>query len=92
MSLWNPHAFSVTGQPDPQVSPAALRVIGGVATPQQKAWAQGAFYQFCSRARLSMAPNPTEQGFLADGTRYRITVVGPQATMEIWPLGAMPVS
>lgn len=87
MSLWNPHAFSATGQPEPQVSPAALRVIGGVATPQQKAWAQGAFYQFCSRARLSMAPNPTEQGFLADGTRYRITVVGPQATMEIWPLG-----
>lgn len=87
MSLWNPHAFSVTGQPDPQVSPAALRVIGGIATPQQKSLAQGAFYQFCSRARLSMAPNPTEQGFLADGTRYRITVVGPQATMEIWPVG-----
>lgn len=87
MSLWNPYAFSATGQPEPQVSPAALRVIGGAATPQQKAWAQGAFYQFCSRARLTMAPNPTEQGFLADGTRYRITVVGPQATMEIWPLG-----
>lgn len=88
MSLWNPYAFSSTGQPEPQVSPAALRVIGAAATPQQKAWAQGAFHQFCSRARLSMVPNPTEQGFLADGTRYRITVVGPQATMEIWPLGA----
>lgn len=86
MSLWNPYAFSVTGQAMTPPSPPALRVLEGQATAQQLAMAQHAFAQFCTHTRLSAVPNPTEQGRLPDGTPYRIVVVGPQATMEIRPV------
>lgn len=85
MSLWSPYAFSVTGQPVGVVAPPALRVMGGPATAQQLAMAQQAYSNFCMQARLSVAPNPTAQGALPDGTRYTISVVGPQSVMTIWP-------
>lgn len=85
MSIWNPFAFTPTGQAMAPVAPPALRVIDGQATAQQLAHAQDAFYRFCASARLSAVPNPTEIGALPDGTRYRIVVVGPQTIMEIWP-------
>ena len=85
MSLWNPFAFGVTGQARAPESPPALRVYEGTLTAAQRQAAQGVYFQFLSRARLSAAPNPTEQGLLYDGSPYRIVVVGPQATMEIWP-------
>lgn len=89
MSLWNPFAFTPTGNPVAPQAPPSLRVMGGKqAAPQQIAYAQQVFHQFCSRARLSPAPNPTEMGRLPDGTPYRIVVVGPQTIMEIWPAGA----
>lgn len=84
MSLWNPYAFTPTGEPAATVAPPALRVLGGVATGQQLLHAQAAYYRFCVTARLSTVPNPTEQGYLPDGSRYHIVVVGPQATMTIW--------
>ena len=87
MSIWNPYAFTPTGQPVAPVAPPALRVIDGQATAQQLAHAQDAFYRFCASARLSAVPNPVETGRLPDGTRYRIVKVGPQTTMEIWPGG-----
>ena len=87
MSIWNPFAFTPTGQAMAPVAPPALRVIGGQATAQQLEHAQDAFYRFCASARLSAVPNPTEIGALPDGTRYRIVKVGPQTTMEIWPGG-----
>ena len=86
MSLWNPYAFTPTGQPVAPVAPPALRVIDGQATAQQLAHAQDAFYRFCASARLSAVPNPTEIGALPDGSRYRIVVVGPVATMFLWPV------
>lgn len=85
MSLWNPYAFGPTGAALPASAPPALRVIDGVATAQQLVMAQAAFHRFCTNARLSPVPNPTEQGVLPDGTRYRIVVLGPQTIMEIWP-------
>lgn len=87
MSIWNPFAFTPTGQAVAPVAPPALRVIDGQATAQQLAHAQDAFYRFCASARLSAVPNPTETGRLPDGTRYRIVTVGAQTTMEIWPGG-----
>ena len=87
MSLWNPYAFTPTGQPVAPVAPPALRVIGGQATAQQLTHAQDAFYRFCASARLSAVPNPAETGRLPDGTRYRIVTVGAQTVMEIWPGG-----
>lgn len=87
MSLWNPFAFTPTGQAMAPVAPPALRVMGEPATALQLAHAQDAFYRFCASARLSAAPNPTEIGALPDGSRYRIVVVGPVATMFLWPAG-----
>ena len=88
MSLWNPFAFTPTGQAMAPVAPPALRVIDGQATAQQLAHAQDAYYRFCASARLSAVPNPTEIGALPDGSRYRIVVVGSLATMEVWPVGS----
>lgn len=85
MSLWNPFALDVLGQPMAAVAPPALRVEGGQASPAQLAMAQQAFARFVSHARLSQAPNPTQIGKLADGTAYRIVSVAGQQIMQIWP-------
>lgn len=88
MSLWNPYAFSVTGQALAPVAPPALRAYGAEPTAEQRGMAQTVYVAFCSRVRLSAVPNPTEQGRLPDGTSYRITVLGPQTVMEIWPVSS----
>lgn len=85
MSLWNPYAFTPTGQPVAPVAPPALRVIDGEATAQQLAMAQQAFVQFSERARLSVVQNPVEAGQLPDGTPYKIIDVAGVRTMMIWP-------
>lgn len=85
--IWRAHTFGPTGQPIPPQAPPALRVEGGVeATAQQRAMAQVVFSQFCSMARLSLGQNPTRSGLLPDGTPYKITSVGPQTIMQIWPV------
>lgn len=81
--LWNPYAFSVTGQPVAPPAPPALRVYGGTATAEQLAAAQAAYARFCMHARLSHVPNPTEIGRLSDGSVYRIVVVGNTTIMEL---------
>lgn len=85
MSLWNPYAFTPTGQPVAPVAPPALRVIDGEATAQQLTMAQQAFVQFSERARLSVVPNPVEMGRLPDGTPYKIIDVAGVRTMMLWP-------
>ena len=84
--IWNPLVFNPVGNPEPAAAPPALRVYGE-ATPVQRAMAQAAFSNFCSQARLSAVSNPMTTGWLPDGSRYRIVVVGPQTVMEIWPQG-----
>lgn len=80
-NIWNPHAFGVTGQPvGPQVN--TLRVYGAEPTKEQLAMAQQTFAKFCMTERLSFAPNQTQQGFLPDGSKYRIVVVGNTRIME----------
>ena len=85
MSLWNPYAFTPTGQPVAPAAPPALRVIGGEATAQQLAMAQQAFVQFSMHSRLSSVPNPVEAGRLPDGTPYKIIDVAGARTMMVWP-------
>lgn len=81
-NIWNPHAFGVTGQPvGPQVN--TLRVYGAEPSKEQLAMAQQAFAKFCMTERLSFAPNQTQQGFLPDGSKYRIVVVGNTRIMEV---------
>jgi hypothetical protein len=87
MSLFDPFVFTVTGSPVGPTPPPELRVLGGEATPTQIQMAQQAFVQFCSRARLSVVPNPREAGRLPDGSRYEIVVVGKAKTMLLWPVG-----
>lgn len=87
--IWRAHTFGPTGLPIPPQAPPALRVEGGIeATAQQRAMAQVVFAQYCSMARLSLGPNPIQSGLLPDGTPYKITSVGPQTVMQIWPVGA----
>lgn len=85
--IWDPNAFTFTGQPLAPRSPAALRVLGAQATPTQRAMAQAAFSAFCTNSRLSPVPNPVENGRLPDGSPYKIQTVGPQTTMTLWPVG-----
>lgn len=85
--IWDPNAFTFTGQPLAPRSPAALRVLGAQATPTQRAMAQAAFSAFCTNSRLSSAPNPVENGRLPDGSVYKIQTVGPQTIMTLWPVG-----
>lgn len=86
MSIWNPYVFTPTGQPVPPSAPPALRVHGQASAAQITA-ARAVFHRFCSMARLSAAPNPCEIGRLPDGSSYRITVIGPVTTLELWPVG-----
>lgn len=81
-NIWNPYAFGVTGQPvGPQTN--ALRVYGAEPSKEQLAMAQQTFAKFCANSRLSLVPNPMEQGFLPDGSEYRIVVVGNTRIMEV---------
>ncbi|MBV7460632.1 MULTISPECIES: hypothetical protein [unclassified Acidovorax] len=88
MTLFDPYALTPTGDPVGPTPPPELRVIGGQATPAQRQMAQQAFVQFCTRARLSVVPNPRETGRLPDGSRYEIVVVGKAKTMLLWPVGS----
>ena len=88
MSLWNPYAFTPTGQRTSVSAPPALRCIGGKPTPAQLGMAQAAFAAFCGRSRVSFWQNPNEQGRLPDGTVYRIVSVGNQQIMQIWPMSS----
>lgn len=84
--IWRAHTFGPTGLPITPQSPPALRVEGGYeATVQQRNMAQVVFAQFCVTARVSQGSNPTQAGLLPDGTPYKITTVGPQTIMQIWP-------
>lgn len=88
MSLWNPYAFTPTGARASVAAPPALRIVGGKATSTQLGMAQAAFAQFCGRSRVSFWRNPNEQGLLADGSPYKIMVVGNSTVMTIWPVNA----
>ena len=86
-NIWNPFAFGVTGQPMvPQTQ--ALRVYGAEPSKEQLAMAQQTFAKFCMTARLSAVPNPMEQGFLPDGSKYRIVTVNNVRIMEVHVEGA----
>jgi hypothetical protein len=87
-NIRNPFVFTPTGQAMPVAAPPVLRVMEGRATAEQLDMAQKVFHQFCTRARLSVVPNPREGGFLPDGSRYEINVVGTVQTMLLWPVGS----
>lgn len=88
MNLYNPYAFDVLGNPAPVAAPPVLRLENGQTTVAQVAQARAVFARYCDGARLSQVPNPVTVGKLADGSPYRITVVGAQTIMQIWPLGS----
>lgn len=85
MSLYDPHAFTVLGNPVDPACPAVLRAVGGPASAELMTLAQQQFYKHCMLSRLSVVPNPREAGRLSDGTRYEIVTVGITRTMTVWP-------
>lgn len=86
--LWNPFAFTMLGEPVGPQAPVALRAVGGELTVEQAALARETFFRFTMHSRLSQVPNPVEGGQLADGSQYKITVVGNTTTMQVWPVKA----
>lgn len=85
MSIWNPYGFTIGGAPALLgAAPPALRVVGGPATAEQLAAARMTFSQFCAVARTSPVRNPRVVGRLPDGSRYEISVVGPETKMTLW--------
>lgn len=85
--LFNPYAVSVLGSPLPQKAPPQLRAEGRPMTRPQLDMARFVFGRFLEQARLSYVPNPTQQGFLPDGSRFRIVDVAGVVTMQVWPVG-----
>ncbi|MDD3019285.1 MAG: hypothetical protein PHE74_13120 [Comamonas sp.] len=85
--LINPYAVSVLGSPLPQKAPPQLRAEGRPMTRPQLDMARFVFGRFLEQARLSYAPNPTQHGFLPDGSRFRIIDVAGFTTMQVWPVG-----
>lgn len=83
--LWNPYAFSPTGEAVPVGAPSALRIMNGQATSAQLMTAQTMFANFCMHSRLSTVPNATEQGRFTDGSTYRIVTIGGATIMELYP-------
>jgi len=85
MSLWNPFTRRADGTVIQPAAPPALRAVGGPLNEGQLREAQGAFYKFCSAARVSAVPNPVQTGRLSDGSPYRIVDVNGVRTMTVWP-------
>lgn len=85
--LFNPYAVSVLGSPLPQKAPPQLRAEGRPMTRPQLDMARFVFGRFLEQARLSYVPNPTQHGFLPDGSRFRIIDVAGFTTMQVWPVG-----
>ena len=85
-SLFNPYALTALGKPLQQRQSPELRVETPYITRAQRDMAQHTFVRFLDQARLSMVPNPTEQGRLADGTPYRIVTASGAPIMQVWPV------
>ncbi len=85
MKLPDPMAFDVLGRPVAPTAAPVLRIIGGEASEGQIGAARHAFQRHLMHARLSVVPNPVEQGRLPDGAIYKIITVGSVRTMLMWP-------
>ena len=86
-SLFNPYALTALGKPLQQRQPPELRAEGRPMTRAQLDMAQHTFVRFLEQARLSYVPNPTQQGFLPDGSRFRIVTASGAPIMQVWPVG-----
>lgn len=84
--LFNPYALTALGKPLQQRQSPELRVETPYITRAQLDMAQHTFVRFLDQARLSMVPNPTQQGRLADGTPYRIVTASGAPIMQVWPV------
>ena len=87
MRPWNPYSLTAQGNPITGQVPARLVVYGPPLTPVQAAQLQGAYASFRERARLSVVPNPNEQGLLPDGSPYTMAIIGntPHVTVQTRP-------
>lgn len=85
-SLFNPYALTALGKPLQQRQSPELRAEGGPMTRSQMDMARFVFGRFLEQARLSYVPNPTQQGFLSDGSRFRIVTASGAPIMQVWPV------
>lgn len=84
MRPWNPYAQTFHGEPITGQIPVRVVVRGPKMTPQQSAFLQAAYASFAAGARLSIAPNPSAQGYLPDGSQYTIECVAGSCACSVW--------
>jgi hypothetical protein len=87
MRPWNPHGQTFHGEPITGQIPVRVVVRGPEMTPQQSAFLQAAYASFAAGARISIAPNPSAQGYLPDGSQYTIDCVNGVCTCVVWTVG-----
>lgn len=85
-SLTSPYAVSILGKPLAPAPVPQLRAEGAPMSRAQLDMARWAFGRFMDQARLSFAPNPSQHGFLPDGSRFRIMSVAGAQIMQVWPV------
>lgn len=85
-SILNPYAVDILGNAAPLAPIPQLRAEGLPMSRAQLDMAKHVFLRFTDRARVSFAPNNNEQGFLPDGSRYRITDNTGMRIMQVWPI------
>lgn len=88
MKPWNPYSMTFRGDPITGQTPPKVVVYGPPLTAQQGSYLQYEFMRFQSQARLSVAPNPSTQGKLADGSHYTIECTQGVCTCTVWPVGS----
>lgn len=85
--LAHQYAFSLIGTPIFGRPTPELRSEGGPLSDPQIAMARDAYQRFTDTLRLASLSSHAQAGRLPDGSQYRITAVGGQHIVQVWPVG-----
>ncbi|WP_313080440.1 hypothetical protein [Pulveribacter sp.] len=81
------YAFSLAGTPIFGRPVPELRSEGGSLSTPQIGMARDAYQRFADTLRLAPLSFHAQAGRLPDGSHYRITAVGGQHIVQVWPVG-----
>ncbi|GEM_PF-5214131 len=83
--LTNPYAFTITGAPVFGQPAPELRAEGAPMSQEQIGMARNVYQRFVDDLRVSALPFHAAAGQLPDGSLYRITAMGGQRIVQVWP-------
>jgi hypothetical protein len=86
MSVHNPFSMTFGGDPVVGTVPAQL-IVHGNLSDAQRGMVQARYAQFCTTARLSIAPSLALQYALPDGSRMRASSIFGVNSVHVWPVG-----